>query len=281
MLDSTNKDAVDISTSFQRVTLTYNPKNFDDYSTKSYLTAEKTNRIYIEGLAIFEDTGRAELSTDYAAKLADVISTIRALGSQNYYPSSNWNRILTMKLIDETPTSDYTQYIRLGKNDLGMDYFTDYYHHAFEMARYYEATNLYYGLNVEAWSIGNAANLAKQTLNQMNILHYNKINGKDFIDGMYEPDNFKFLSVIDRANFENYYMEATGTNAAIVGYHFNKFLQEIYGSDIILKIMQRVSAANIPVSQGKSSTSDAIFANCIKNATSQTIFQDFIRFAIK
>ncbi|MDF2904931.1 MAG: hypothetical protein K0R34_252 [Herbinix sp.] len=281
MLDPTYKDAADTSTSFQRITLTYNPKNFSDLSAKSYLSTEKTNRVYIEGLAGIENTGRADIGIDYVTKLSNLISTIRSLGTQNYYPSSNWNRFINMKLIDDTPVEDYTQYIRLDKNDFGLDYFTDYYHHSFEIARYYESTTLYYGLNVEAWSIGNAANLARRTLDHMNIYHYNSTNGKDFIEGMYDADNFKFLSVTDRANFENYYMEATGIHAAIVGYHFNKFLQDMYGADIIFKIMQRVNAANIPISEGKSTASDTIFANCIKNASSQTVFQDFIRFSIK
>jgi hypothetical protein len=146
------------------------------------------------------------------------------------------------------------------------------------MTHYYESTKLYYGFRFEAWSEGNATSLAIKTMDNLKISYLDSL-GKNYFDSLYAT-NYSFLTKDNRNNFEAYYLSATGWNATVTGYHFNQFLRDTYGSDIISRILAKVSAANIPTSAGRNSTYDKQFTDCIKAVTSPKVFQLFVEYCI-
>lgn len=277
ILDVTNYSDPDNANSYQRITAVFKSPSVELVSPYSYINVQKTKRSINNSLVLFTDTGNAVLATDYETKLLSMITTLKSTGLNTYYPSLNWNRQLIMKLPDTVTNTAYN-YITLDPSFLNLDYFYDYYMHLHEMVHFYEATQTHYGFRFEAWTEGNATTLAKKTLDAMSITH-NDSTGKEFFDILYAT-NYSFLTQDNKNNFEAYYLNATGQNATLIGYHFTDFLQDMYGSDIVSRILQKVYAANIPVTAGRNSTYDKQFSDCIKAATSPNVFQLFVEYCV-
>jgi hypothetical protein len=271
VINYANPDAAD---AYQRICVVLKFNTSEMSSGNCFINIQKTNLGTINNsLVVFTNTGNAVLATDYEAKLLSMISTLGRTGLNTYFGSANWNRQLIMKLPDNTVNTAYT-YITVDPSYLNLDYFFDYYMTLHEMVHFYEATKPYYGMNFPAWTDGSATNLAEKTLDALSVIHKDSY-GNDYIDNMYATD-FSFLSQDNRNNFESYYLNTTGWNATVIGYHFTDFLQDLYGSDVVYKINQKILAANIPAGSARNAAYDKIFLDCIKSATSQNVFQLFI-----
>lgn len=277
LIDMTNSYNPDNASSYQRITAVLTSPYTELYSPTAYVSVQKTNKVINNTLVVFSDTGNAVLAADYETKLLNMITTLSNTGLNTYFPSKNWNRQLVMKLPDNTVNTAYN-YITVDASSLNLDLFYDYYLHLHEMVHFYEATQTHYGFRFTAWTDGNATRLAIKTMDNMNLAHKDA-NGIDYFDTMYKTD-FSFLTENDKKNFEAYYLNATGWNATLIGYHFTDFLQDTYGNDIIYRIMEKVYAANIPVNNGRNSTYDKQFTDCIKAVTSPNVFQLFVDYRI-
>lgn len=267
----------DSAASYQRVTVVFKSPYTELTSPYCYLNFQRTNKGINNSLVVFSDTGTAALAADYETKLASMITTLNKNGSNTYFPSTNWNKQLIMKLPDYSTNTAYA-YITVDPSYLNLDNFFDYYLTLHEMVHYYEASQTHYGFRFDAWKDGNATTLAKRTLDTLGV-SYKDAQGNDLIDSMLAT-NYSFLTQEDKNNFEAYYLSATGWNATLTGYHFTKFLQDTYGSDIINRIMAKVYAANIPTTAGRNSTYDKQFTDCIKSVTSQNVFQLFVKYCV-
>lgn len=279
IIDATNisNNNWDYLSAYQRITAVFAPTS-ELKNLNSYINFQKTSKSINNSLVEFKDTGNAVLATDYESKLNIMIGSLISLGSNIYYPQKNFNRKLVMKVSSETINTTYN-YINVDSSYLNLDYIMDYYYQLHEMAHYYEATQMHYGFRFQTWTDGNAINLTKNVLNAMGINNGNT-RGSDFIDNLYAT-NYSFLTQYDKDNFEAYYLNATGWNASIIGYHFTDFLQDTYGSNILYKIMQKIYASNIPISPTRNSTYDKQFTDCIKSVTSPEVFQLFIKYCVK
>jgi hypothetical protein len=275
ILNPNNSDPTDYANSYQRITVLLRHTSSEAFPSGSYLYAEKTSSNTNTNLVAYPDTGNAVLATDYAAKLYQMVNSLYTVGQNIYFPSKNWERPLIIKLADGTTNTAYN-YVYLDASYLNLDYYYDYYAHLHEMTHFYEASQLHYGFRFEAWTEGNAATLAKKALDKMGISHHDP-QGKDLLDMIYLTD-FSFLTQDNRNDFESYYLNATGWNASLIGYHFTSFLQEVYGNDTVYRILQKVYAANIPTGYGRNSTYDKQFTDCIKAATSSNVFQMFVQY---
>jgi len=276
-LDFKTFNDLDCANSYQRITAVFKSPYTEPTSPYSYINAQKTKKSISNALVLFSDTGTAVLASDYETKLLSMISTLTSNGVNTYYPGANWNRQLVMKLPDSTANTAYN-YISLDPSFLNLDYFYDYYIHLHEMTHFYESTQPHYGIRFAAWTDGNATTLAKKTLDTLKIAHTDS-TGKDFFDTLYAT-NYSFLTQDNKNNFEAYYLNASGLNATLIGYHFTDFLQDTYGSDIIYRIMEKVYAANITVTAERNSTYDKQFTDCIKSVTSQNVFQLFVEYCV-
>jgi len=277
MLNPTNSEAVDYANSYQRITVILKRTVTEPIPSGCSFYAEKTSQQVNNSRVVFPDTGSAVLAADYSAKLLQMVDSLNKVGLNTYFPSKNWERLLTIKLSDNTANTAYTL-IYLDSSYLNLDYFYDYYAHLHEMTHFYEATQLHYGFRFEAWAEGNAATLAKKTMDYMGVSHSDP-QGKDILDGIYAT-NYSFLTQDNKNNFETYYLNVTGSNASLIGYHFTDFLQDIYGKDVVYRILQKVYAANIPTGNGRNSTYDKQFIDCIKAATSSNVFKLFVEYCI-
>lgn len=278
ILDHGNYSDPDNANAYQRVTFVLKGNYEEAYSAYRYLDIAKSKKGLSNSSFVFSDIGNATLAQNYESQLISMITSIKSTGTKVYYPGTNFDRQLVMKLSDKTENKDYS-YIMLEPSSLDLNIFHDYYQHLHEMAHYYEATKPHYGFRFEAWRDGNAVTLAKKTMDSLKI-NYKDSQGIDFFDSIYTT-NYSFLTSEDKKNFEAYYLNATGVNATIIGYQFTKFLQDTYGSDIIYKIMEKVYAANIPTNAGRNSTYDKQFTDCIKSVTSQKVFQLFVQYCIE
>ncbi|MDF2843463.1 MAG: hypothetical protein K0R00_1889 [Herbinix sp.] len=267
----------DYAGSYQRITAVLKSPYWELTSSNCSFNIAKGSKGINNSLVYFDNTQNVSLATDYETKLLSMITTVQKTGLNTYLPSKNWNRQLVIKLPDTT-TTNYNNYIILDSTCFNLDYFYDYYFTLHEMVRFYESTQPHYGQRFETWSEGNATTLAKKTLDALSVAHTDS-NGRDYIDIMYST-NFSFLTEDNKKNFEAYYLNATGTNAALVGYHFTEFLQDMYGSDIVYRILDKVYAAKIPTGSGRNNTYDKQFTNCIKSVTSQNVFQLFVEYYI-
>lgn len=279
MIDPTNREDVDNANSYQRIIVTLKSPYSELVSQSCSVTVQKMNQGAINNsLVLFANTGNAVLAPNYETKLITMITTLSNSGLKTYYPSTNWNRQLVMKLTDNTVNTSYS-YINIDPSALNLDHYYDYYIHLHEMTHFYEATQLHYGFRFEAWSEGNAINLAKKTMDNLSV-SYKDASGNDYIALMYKTD-FSFLTQDNRKNFEAYYLNATGWNASVTGYYFTKFLQDTYGSDVVYRILDKVYAAKIPTGYGRNSTYDKQFTDCIKAATSPNVFQLFVEYCVE
>ncbi|HWT74968.1 MAG TPA: hypothetical protein VN258_09660 [Mobilitalea sp.] len=267
----------DYAASYQRITAVFKSPYTELISPNCYINIQKTGRGINNSLVVFNDTGTAVLAADYEAKLLSMITTLNKTGLNIYFPSKNWNRQLVMKLPDNTVNTAYS-YITVDPSYLNLDHFFDYYFTLHEMVHFYEATQPHYGFRFEAWTEGNATTLAIKTMDALSVTHKDT-NGNDYIAAMYSTD-YSFLTQDNKSNFEAYYLNVTGWNAALIGYHFTEFLRDMYGSDIVYRIMEKVYAANIPTTAGRNSTYDKQFTDCIKSATSQNVFQLFVEYCV-
>ncbi len=266
----TNPDSAE---AYQRVCAVLKSPYSELTSANSFISIQKTNKGINNSLVVFADPGTTTLPTDYETKLNSMITSIKNNGLNTYFPSTNWNRQLVIKKPDNMANTTYNHII-LDDSLLNLDFYLDYYYTMHEMVHFYEATGPHYGFRFSAWTEGSATNLAKKTLDTISIAHKDD-KGRDYIDLMYTTD-FSFLTQNDKNNFEAYYLNAEGWNATLIGYHFTDFLQDLYGSDIVYKIMQKVSAANIPNGSSRTTTYDKQFIDCIKAATTQDIFKLFV-----
>jgi hypothetical protein len=277
LLDINCKDDPDVANSYQRITAVFRSPYNEMVSPNCYINVQRTKKAIHNSLVVFPDTGNAVLATDYENQLISMITTLKSSGLNTYFPSINWDRQLVMKLPDNIVNTAYT-YITIDSSALNLDHFYDYYLHLHEMTHYYESTKLHYGFRFEAWSEGNATSLAIKTMDNLKISYLDAL-GKNYFDSLYAT-NYSFLTKDNRNNFEAYYLSATGWNATVTGYHFNQFLRDTYGSDIVSRILAKVSAANIPTSAGRNSTYDKQFTDCIKAVTSPKVFQLFVEYCI-
>ncbi len=277
MLNPTNSEAVDYSNSYQRMTVILKHTVAEPTPSGCYFYAEKTSQPINSSLVVFPDTGSAVLAPDYNTKLLQMVNSLNKVGLNTYYPSKNWGRQLIIKLPDNTTNTAYNL-IYLDPSYLNLDNFYDYYAHLHEMAHFYEATQLHYGFRFEAWTEGNAATLAKKTMDYMGVSHSDS-QGTDLLDSIYST-NYSFLTQDNKNNFETYYLNVTGWNASLIGYHFTDFLKDIYGNDVVYRILQKVYVANIPTGYGRNSTYDKQFTDCIKAATSSNVFNMFVEYCI-
>lgn len=271
VINYANPDSAD---AYQRVCVVLKYNTSEMSSGNCFINIQKTNQGTINNsLVVFANTGNTTLPSDYEAKLLSMISSLSKTGQNTYFASANWNRQLIMKLPDNTTNTAYT-YITVDASYLNLDYFYDYYATLHEMVHFYEATKPYYGMNFAAWTEGSATTLAKKTMDVLSVSHKDTY-GKDYIDNMYATD-FSFLTQDNRNNFETYYLNATGWNATVIGYHFTDFIQDLYGADVVYKINQKILAANIPAGSARNYSYDKLFTDCVKSATSQNVFQLFV-----
>lgn len=277
MLNPTNSEPVDYANSYQRITVILKHTAAEPTPPGYYFYAEKTSQPVNNNLVVFPDTGNAVLAPDYSAKLLQMVNSLNKVGLNTYFPSKNWERQLIIKLPDNTTNTAYNL-IYLDASYLNLDYFYDYYAHLHEMTHFYEATQLHYGFRFEAWTEGNAATLAKKAMDYMGVSHSDS-QGTDLLDSIYAT-NYSFLTQDNKNNFETYYLNVTGWNASLIGYHFTDFLHDIYGKDVVSRILQKVYAANIPTGNGRNSTYDKQFTDCIKAATSSNVFSLFVEYCI-
>lgn len=277
LLDSNCKDDPSYANSYQRITLVLKSPYTELFSSYCYINVQKYYTGINNAWVVFADTGNHVLAADYENKLIGMITYLSSVGLKTYLPSKNWNRQLVMKLPDNTKNTAYS-YITIEPSALNLDHFYDYYLHLHEMVHYYEATQTHYGFRFESWTEGNATHLAIKTMDRMGIEHKDA-NGKDYFETLYAT-NFSFLTQNDKNNFEAYYLNASGIYATLIGYHFTEFLQDMYGEDVIYRIMEKVYAANIPTSAGRNSTYDKQFTDCIKAVTSQNVFQNFVEYCV-
>jgi hypothetical protein len=277
MLTINNNDDPDNANSYQRITAVLKSPYTELISPYCYVNVQPSGTGINNSLVVFSDTGNAVLATDYEKQLTTMITSLNSCGLNVYYPSTNWNRQLVMKLNDNTANTAYS-YIMVDAYTLNLDHYYDYYAHLHEMAHFYEATQQHYGFRFAAWTDGNATNLAKDAMDKMSV-NYRDKNGYDLIDQMYQT-NYSFLTQDNKNNFEAYYLNATGWEATLIGYHFTDFLQDVYGSDVVYRILDKVYAANIPENYGRNSTYDKQFTDCIKAVTYQNVFQLFVDYCV-
>lgn len=277
ILDVSNRDNPDYANAYQRITAVFMSPYYEMVSPNCYINVQKTNTTINNSLVVFNNTSSSPLAADYEKQLVSMITTIKNTGQNTYYPAGSFNRQLTMKPSDNTVNTDYS-YIFVDPVSLNLDFYYDYYNHLHEMAHFYEATKMHYGFRFQTWIDGNASTLAKKTMDNLKI-SYKDVYGNDCIDALYKT-NYSFLTQNDKNNFEACYLNATGWNATVIGYHFTKFLQDMYGSDVVYRILQKVYAANIPTGSGRNSTYDKQFTDCIKAVTSANVFQLFVQYCI-
>lgn len=278
LLDVSCKDKPDYANAYQRITAVFLSPYTEMTSPNCYINVQKTNNMINNSLVSFSNPGYAVLAADYEKKVIAMISSLNSNGTKIYYPADNFKRQLIMKLPDNSANTAYS-YITVDTSWLNLDNFMDYYNHLHEMTHFYEAAKPHYGFRFAAWADGNAANLAKRAMDTLGVNHKDP-QGVDYFDSMFAT-NYNFLTQSDRNNFEACYLNASGWNATIIGYHFTNFLQDMYGSDVIYRILEKVYAAGIPTGPGRNSTYDKQFTDCIKAVTSQNVFQLFVEYCVK
>jgi hypothetical protein len=277
LLDINCKDDPDVANSYQRITAVFRSPYNEMTSPNCFINVQRTKKAINNSLVVFNDTGNAVLASNYESQLNSMITTLKNSSLNTYFPNKNWDRQLVMKLPDNIVNTAYT-YITIDPSALNLDYFYDYYLHLHEMTHFYEATQLHYGFRFEAWSEGNATTLAIKAMDNLKISHVDA-QGKNYFDSLFAT-NYDFLTQDNKNNFEAYYLNATGWNATLIGYHFNNFLRDIYGADTVYRILEKVYASNIPTGAGRNSTYDKLFTDCIKSATSQKVFQLFVEYCV-
>lgn len=214
------------------------------------------------------DTKDNKEADNYEAELLRMREGLKTAGLNKYFPSTAWDKTLTIKIkngVEYGGPDDVS--IQPGDTDLNETY--DYVVHLHEMTHFYEQQIHGYGIFVTAWAEGNAISLSKLALKTMKIDEngvYNQYN-----------TNWSFLTEADKTDFEKFYLTVKGWNAYITGYHFNCYLRENYGDDVIYRILQKASSTDLPYNKGKSDAWSKQFAECIKAETSQNVFSDFIK----
>lgn len=274
MLDSGNTDIPDYSSSYQRITAVFKGTREEMASSFRFIDVKGTSQIIDNSLVIFNTNGSAVLPSNYETELINMITKLNSVGVNNYFPSKNFESKLVLKLPDGLINSDYS-YITVDPSILDLNHFLNYYTHLHEMTHFYEAKQLHYGFQFAAWNEGNAITLAKKTLAALNKTTTDSL-GVDYFNSLYAT-NYSFLTQDNKNNFESYYLNATGANATLIGYHFTNFLQEYYGSDVVYRILQKVYAAKIPTNTTRNSVYDKQFTDCIKSVTSPNVFQLFVK----
>jgi hypothetical protein len=273
MIDINNNENVDYSSSYQRVTAVFKGSWTDMTANNKFVNVTKTKQTIDNSLVALYNNTNTAFPANYEGQLINMIVKLSTTGINSYYPSKNFESKLIVQMQNAVAATDGS-YINVDPTIVDLNHYLDYYTHLHEMIRFYESKQPHYGFQFAAWSEGNAITLTRKTMDALGV-SYTDTNNINYFNVAF-PLDFSFVSQDNRNNFESYYLNATGWNASVIGYHFTNFLQMYYGSDVVYKILQKVYAANIPTNGGRNSVYDKMFIDCIKSVTSQNVFQLFV-----
>jgi len=258
---------------YQSLMLLFSASPNEIINEKWFLEFKMMQKLIDDSLVTILDGDKTLWASNYESELTKMISAIKEVGTGTYFLAENFKNKLVVKILDVIPHTA-KDYIALYPVCMDLKEPSDYETHLHEMTHFYESKPYHYGFCISSWCEGNSTTLSEKAMVYLNISDY------DWFQSYYGQE-INFLTKDNKINFEDYYLNLTGDNAYIVGYQFTTFLQKTYGEDIVFHILEKVNDANIPAFEGKNSAYDKQFADCIKAATSQDVFQLFVETCIK
>ncbi|MBH1941374.1 hypothetical protein I5677_10765 [Mobilitalea sibirica] len=267
ILEVGNSDSFNFTGAFKSLTL-YLENSLEELKDKEddiFFEFKIMDKVIDLPKVIVYDGNNNSMSSNYETELIKMMDALKEVGLNTYFPKDNWISQLKVMVKDGIETGGASN-ISIRPEDTDMNNSYDYIVHLHEMTHFYEAQKAHYGFLIKAWVEGNAIALSEKALEYLEIDD----------DGYYENDfRLDVLEGVDKQDFEKYYLEVDGHEAYAIGYHFNKYLRDYYGEDIIFRIHKAIYDDDTTTSYYKNSESDKGFIDCIKSVTSQTVFQDF------
>ncbi|NLO09116.1 MAG: hypothetical protein GX129_04515 [Clostridiales bacterium] len=206
-------------------------------------------------------------SYNYESELNRIMDGLKNAGLYKYFNKNIFDSKVIIKVQDGVPTGG-NRGVTVEPEYTDLDGPYDYYVHFHELTHFYEGQLYHYGFSIQAWTEGNSLTLSEKVMKSMNIN----------TDDIYAfRRNVVPLIERNKQNFEDYYLTVSGDESYIIGYYFTKYLNETYGDDTVYRILENVYKKNIPTNVAQSSILDKQFADCIKAATSEDVFDRFVK----
>lgn len=228
---------------------------------KSYIYKEDKE------LLLFGKEG-LDLSDNYLKDVKNMIKAMKKVGKLGYVKDTKaLAKRVNISIFDTHPSSSYPDvYLNdtiIDTSDLG-----NLQTHLHEMAHYYDTINNHYGLLVRTWVEGFAETYSEDALKEMGKIDSNYLYADyDFADYKNSGTKFEqyFLS-LDNLNNDEY----------PVGYHFIRYIQSKYGSDVVAKINAKIiSTIDRPMDIYQDDYNNKKFIECITSCTSMQVFSNF------
>jgi len=208
------------------------------------------------------------LSEDHLEKLATYREIVTNIGTKQYFPmKSIWDKPLRIRF--HTFGSQASKKLIYISKDL-FAYDVDTILH--EYTHYFHLESQDYGCLISAWTEGSADALAEEGMKEL---------GADTTYYYANHSQVREISEADLKDFENYFINVGYSDCYAVGYTFIRFIQKEYGNTIMYKINENIQK-NIPNPTSdnldsimRDAKSDKAFIQCIKDATSEDVFERF------
>lgn len=247
--------------------LNINPKEtlkIDDFKLiagKSYIYKEDKE------LFLYGKKG-LDISNSYIKELKKMIRVMKKIGALDYVKDTKaLKKRVNVSIFDTHPSSFYPD-LFLNDTFIDISNLDNLYAHLHEMAHYYDSINYHYGFLVRTWVEGFAEAYSEDALKELGKIDSNYL----YVD--YDFTDYKNSGM----NFEPYFLSLDNTNndEYAVGYHFIRYIQSKYGSDVVAKINAKiVSTIDRPTDTYQDDNSNKKFIECITSCTSKQVFRDF------
>ena len=232
----------------------------------SDLVFKKLNKLIESPKLLFYGFDKSKLYADYEEKLTNINDLVIKTGG-SFLPGYIFDKqVFIEESGDYTFSGGAAKGIALTSNVLGLAEPDDYYDHVMSFVNYYCYQDLHYGMKIAAWDYGIRSTFVQEVMNALA-----QPDVKMFIANFIGHVD---ISDEDKKKFEDYYVNAPGNEAPLLGYQFTRYLREVYGENVVLRITKNIYKAGI---YERNSKNDKKFLDCIKTATSKDVFDKFVK----
>jgi hypothetical protein len=206
---------------------------------------------------------------DYAKEVKKMMGAMRSVGDHIYINDTDvFSLRLNISCFDTHPSSAYPN---LFLNDTVMDLndLENYRTHLHEMAHYYDTAHYHYGILINAWVEGFA-----ETYSEDALLKLNKID-QPYLHQDYDFADYKQSGA---KSFEDYFvsLDTAAGDEYSVGYHFIRYIQDMYGKAVVAKINASINEKiEKPSDTHQDEARNKSFIQIVKSYTSKSVFIDF------
>lgn len=273
------------SSHYSMITVSFNSSVRMDESANISLHLDGLEKLYESEEFVCIAKSSLRLGEEYGRRAMDILKTVKEVMVGTYYPKNTPVAQITLSLDGSYPSTYETK--------IGVD---DYYADiedvstiatlAHEMTHAIDQSIPQMEISPSTWWEGRAQYVEEKVLNKLNIYSY-PVNDESY--------DWSFLNEEDKEDFFHYYyFNSNRQTPYVVGFFFLKYINEKYGEDVSAKIMANIASVT---EKGKYASQEGnyswqysdlpkerkaeLFKECVTKATSETVFQDFVRDVIK